>query len=490
MGIVLYNSKKIIPAPFISISKKYDRTESGDILSSSYVITVNGTIVAWKGSPNSSKEFHTGSGYPADENIDSDSRLASVLRKQEAIRELFSEDGHAFEIQSLDGSPAVKFYPIIQGIDFQEGVWHDRCDYSITMEADRLYPQDEDEEFTNIKSATDSWSIEIDESSQESFEHPLSYRLTHNVSAKGVKSYGPGSTSISAITNAKNFVESKLGIDYAQIMSSGIIDLPSYYQGYNHIRSENKDEYTGDFSVTETWILASGNALESFSINSSIGEDGINKVSINGNIRGLSTKSEKLGDPYTKTQLRYESAKNKYNAIKPFIYSRATAYSNINNLTLRPISTTEGINPYEGTISYTYEYDNRPALCISGSKSEVFNISDTGYGDIFASIPVIGRSNGPVLQNINTVTALQRSLSMEIVFGPSILDCSTLEGVKNTFLASPLNNPLTSGDIYTIINGVNPANQGFGQVYSSPPVVNWEPKTGRFSYNVSWTFER
>jgi hypothetical protein len=489
MGIVLYDNKKIIPAPFISISKKYDRTDSGDILSSSYVINVTGTLVAWKGSPNSLKNFHVLSGYPADEDIPHESRLGAVLRKQEAIRELFSEDGHPFEIQSLDGSPAIKFYPRIQSIDFQEGVWHDRCDYTIVLEADRLYPQDEDQEFGNIKSATDSWSIEVDESSPESLEHPLSYRITHNVSAKGMKSYGPGSNSTEAITNAKNFVLPRLGLDYAKVMSSGVNNLPSYYQGYNHIRSQNEDDMAGDFSVTETWILSSGNALETFSLNSSIGEDGIRKVSINGNIRGLSTKTVDLGSPYTISDLRFTAASGKYESIKPYIYSRAVNYTGA-NLTLRPVSTSEGINPYEGTISYTYEYDDRPALCISGSKSEVFSINDTGYGDIFASIPVIGRARGPVLQNINTVTALQRSFNMEVVFGPSILDCSTLESVRNTFLMSPINHPATSGDIYKIIQGVNPASQGFSQVYTSPPTINWEPKTGRFSYNVSWTFER
>lgn len=490
MGIVLYNSKKIIPAPFITISKKYDRSDSGDILGSSYIINLTGTLVAWKGSPNSSKVFHTTSGYPADEDIDSESRLGALLRKQEALRELFSEDGHAFEIQSLDGSPAVKFYPRIQSVDFQEGVWYDRCDYSISLEADRLYPQDEDQEYSNVKSASDSWSIEVDESSPESIEHPISYRITHAISAKGMKTYGPGSNSSDALINAKNFVLPRLGLDYAKVMSSGVNNLPSYYQGYNHIRTQNEDELSGDFSVTETWILSSGNALENFTINSSIGEDGIKKVGINGNIRGLSTKTVNLGSPYSSGDLRYTSAIEKYNNIKNYLYNRAVNYTGINDLTLRPVSVTEGFNPYEGSVSYTYEYDNRHALCISGSKSEVFNISDTGYGDVFASIPVIGRANGPVLQNINTVTSLQRNFSMEVVFGPSILDCSSLESVKNTFLMSPINNPSTSGDIYKIINGVSPSNQGFGQVYSSAPVVNWEPKTGRFSYNVSWTFER
>ena len=45
--------------------------------------------------------------------------LKAILRKQEAIRILFSEDGHNFEIQPWDGGPSSKCNPRIQSIEFE-----------------------------------------------------------------------------------------------------------------------------------------------------------------------------------------------------------------------------------------------------------------------------------------------------------------------------------------------------------------------------------
>ncbi len=487
--MIIYNNKKIIPAPLVSIDKTYDRTDDGTILGSTFNIVVTGKLVAWAGSPNSTGVFHTISGYPANEVIEYESRLQSILKKQAALRDLFSEDGLAFEIQSLDGSQATKFYPRILSISFAEGLWYNTCDYTIVMEADYLLPEREDSEYTNIKSASENWSIETDEGNPESIEHPSTFRLTHTVSAKGKKTFEAGNDFVSAITNAKTYVQSRLGIDSQFVASSGINNLPSYYQGYNHVRSESTDELSGDYNVTETWLLASGNALENFTISTTNSEEGIIRVNINGNITGLTTKGDPLAGPYSNGDQKYQNALNKFHTLSGIFYSRATNYSNVASLGIIPVSTNIGQNPSAGTINYSYDYDNKPNLCITGSKSEVFNITQNGYGDIFASIPVIGRNAGPVLQDIGTVTALNRALSMEIVFGPSIIDCSSLEQVKNTFLLDPLNNPLTSGELYTIIQGVNPGNQGFTQVYNSAPVVTWEPKTGRFSYNINWTYE-
>jgi len=487
--MIIYDNKKIIPAPFVSINKTYERAEDDTVLGTTYSITLIGKIVAWKGSPNSSGVFHTTSGYPVDEVVDHDSRLKAITSKQDALRKLFSTSGLAFEIQSLDGSQPIKFYPRIQSINFPEGTWYQTCDYTIVMEADYLLPENEDSEIGNIRSANEGWSIDTDEGNPESIDHPLTFRLTHNVNAKGKKTYAAASTFTSALNNAKAFVNSRLGFDSSIISSSGVNDLPSYYQGYNHVRSENSDELSGDYSVVESWILSSGNALENFTISTITDEGGIGKVNINGNITGLTSKVEPLSSPYSSSDQKITNAETKFNMVSGLIYSRAMNYSGISNLGISPINTNIGKNPSAGTINYSYDYDTRPALCIDGSKSESFNLTENGYGDIFASIPVIGRVAGPVLQDIGTYTALSRSLSMEIVFGPSIINCSSITQIQNTFLLHPLLNPATSGQIQNIIEGLNPYNQGYSQVYKSSPQISWEPKTGRFSYNINWTYE-
>src|ERR1051325_5785358 len=132
--MISYNSKRIIPAPFIQYSKVYDTSEDGRKIGSRFQITVTGKILADRGSPKSDGSFWNVSGYPPNETISSqDVVLGMLLRKQEALRTLFADEGKSFEVQSDDGSPALKFNPrIVRPIEFRQGdrtSWAYVCDY-------------------------------------------------------------------------------------------------------------------------------------------------------------------------------------------------------------------------------------------------------------------------------------------------------------------------------------------------------------------------
>src|SRR5688500_6895023 len=97
---VQYNSSKIIPAPFISIDKNYDRTADGHKVGSKFIINVKGSIVTCGGSPNSCGESYTGSGYPestfqtaCDTLSGLDERQKFLQNKMQALRYLFAKDG-------------------------------------------------------------------------------------------------------------------------------------------------------------------------------------------------------------------------------------------------------------------------------------------------------------------------------------------------------------------------------------------------------------
>ena len=85
MSVISYRNQKIIPAPFVNITKSYERDAQGKKIGATFTITLTSKIVAFMGSPNSSSVFHTGTGYPADEVISDNSRLAAVLRKIESV---------------------------------------------------------------------------------------------------------------------------------------------------------------------------------------------------------------------------------------------------------------------------------------------------------------------------------------------------------------------------------------------------------------------
>lgn len=490
MGRVIYDSKRLIPAPTVSISKQYNKTGAGRNIGTLFSISLQGTLLSWKGSPTSSGSFWTIGGYPGDETVTENSKLQSILTKQAAIRELFSNEGLQLEIQSDDGSAATKCNPRVISIDFPEGIWNQTCQYTINLEADRLYPQDEDLDSLGssyfINDASETWTLETDEATAESLDAPRSYRLTHSISAQGKRTYNSvGGLTLQPWQNARAFVISRLGLDTSFITSSGVNNLAGYYGGYNYIRNESVDVEGGSHSVTENWVITSGTAFESFEVSSNYNlGDGLTKVSINGNVTGLEQRDSNLN----LTTKKYDNALVKFSGLIPNMLSRAQLYSGT-SLNITPNSNSIGRNPLAGTISYSYEYDNRPSNAISGSLVESIVVTDVGNSEEFAAIPVLGRAAGPVLQPLGTSQAINRSLAINANFGPQTINMTNRASIQSSLLGNPRTWANTSGDILNIIAAVNPTNNGAYQTFKSQPQESWEPKTGSYSYSINWTYE-
>ena len=501
---VIYDGKRLIPGPLVSFSKSYQTTGDGTKIGSVFSISIRGTIVSFKGSPAEDGTFWTGGGYPPDsrseptydENVGADARLGAILRKQEAIRELFSVDGKQLEWQSADGSQPLKCNPRVLSIDFSEDIWYNTCEYTINLEADIMYvggnTLGEDSFPEYIQAADESWSFETDEGSPESVELNRTYRLTHNISAQGKRFFdNTGGLEKPAWQQARDWVSTKLGFDSVIALSSGVNNLPDYYGGFNHIRSESIDETAGNYSVTETWILSSGNALEDFSVNiTENNEDGVSRVSIQGTIRGLETKDSN----FNITSTKYDNANSKWTTVQDLLLNRAQSYSG-KTLNILPRNLSVGKNPAAGTINYNYDYDNTANNLITDAKSESITLNDSRDIDVFASVGVLGRAKGPVLQNIGSHRAAVRSLNIELVFGPEYAGSGTI--TERAITNSPLNKEPQKTQIEDIVNSVAPVAAGAKNniggsattSYISNYSENWDFKTGRFSLNKEWTYE-
>ena len=81
----------------------------------------------------------------------------------------------------------------------------------------------------------------------------------------------------------------------------------------------------------------------------------------------------------------------------------------------QPNSVTVGANKFAGTLSYQLQFDNRPTNIISEVVSENIEVNDTYPGDVFTTIPVIGRKTGPVLQYLGGRTEHRRDVSLSFV---------------------------------------------------------------------------
>lgn len=486
MARVLYNGKRIIPAPLVNISKSYQKSGNGEIIGKTYSLTLTGTLVAWMGSPSSSGIFYTGSDYPDNEAVADANRLGAIQRKQEALRDLFSDEGKSFEIQSSASDTAVRCNPRITEISFSEGIWYERCEYTINLETDELYGttgiSQEDTFSQYIADANESWSIDTNEDAAETYGIPKTYSVSHTVSAQGKRFYDETGTLVKdPWKQAQTYVLSKLGFDATMLASSGVNNIPSYYSGYNHVRNENLDEQGGSYSVTETWVLSSGNATESFNIQTADQlESAYKSVTINGEVRGYDERNVNMGI----TTSKYDNANSKFVTASGLAFIRAQQFSGL-TLNSTPLSQTIGRNPTQGLITYDFQYNTRPSNLITGARSEKISIVDNLGGEMFASVFVLGRTKGPVLQDLSTKSANTRNLNIELILSPETGTASQLINSKK-----PTNNPLYSGVINDIITAADPTNiAGVTTVFQDQTQENWDIINFSYSLSTSWTYE-
>ena len=473
----MYNAQMIIPGPLIDIQKRIRRSEAGQMLGQYFSIQAKGKLMAWKGSPTSSGSFWTGSYLPGpnDENIPSTSRLAAMRSKMQALDNLFCAKGLWFEIQPFDGSQAIKFQPRVADVHFPQGIWYETMDYTIDMEADTVYfggtEMCGDVNDTSIV-PEESWAIEAAD------QIGRTYRLTHTVSSQQKDLYdsvGHIPVGNNGWERAQTIVLPYLGIqDASNIIASGVLNL-NHWQAYNYFRAQHKDQSAGKFAVTETWLVYDSvdgtipPALDDFTIDSKVGEDGISHVNIQGTVTGLEIRDVVNG---ALSQTRWTSAVAYFNTyVYPNIFGRALSYT---GLVLNPtqLMSSIGRNPVQGTVAWSVEYSNRALPLITNAIHEDLQLSYEGATNVFASIPIPGRVWGPLLQDMGTIT--QQSVSINL---SAQMPAATILSPSVTIA-----NPNTDG----IILALAPVAL---QVFRQRDNTSWSPENGRYSRQVTFVYQ-
>jgi hypothetical protein len=476
---VLYDGNLIIPAILLTYSRNFNSLPNGEVIGQTYNVNFSSTILPNMGSPYGSGWFWTDlENLPPDDFVSQDGNFEAILNKQRALRRIFNSDnlGKKFEVIPASGQ-SMYFYPTDVEISFSDSTnWSTKCEYTVSMVTDRIYPDVDSSGVYKISSASETWSIEPQEQSL-GYNIPFTYRVSHNVSAVGQKSYFNSSGNI-PFQEAKSWVSTRTGLNNS--IMSGYNNL-SGLGAYNHILTENIDELGGSYSIAETWTFSSGNVIEDFSISSQAGLDGFTNVNVDGNITGLESRVLNVigNGVYSPSASGYKwnNASGYFENVKAQLHNRAQTFGGI-SLNPIPLSTTIGKNPRQGTISYSYQFNNRHSGYISGALSERISVDYNQKNTKIASIPVIGRPQGPVLQNLGTSDAREKFLSIDFVLGPSI---------SPNFTSSDYNFPihLISG----IVASLDPINNGATKSFMTQPRESWEPATGSASYTVSWIWE-
>jgi len=489
MAYCFYDGNLIRPVTTVDITKNYSKNASGNF-GKIFSITLNITLISYKGSPQSNGSFYTLSVDPPDENITEDAMFASLSRKEEAIRDLFTAEGKVLEFQPANGGLEVKCNPRVISINSVAGPKVNTLILTVTLEADKMEPDDSDTFEAFISDAQENWSLDSDES-PENPNLPRMYRMSHTISAVGQRHYlANGDLEQEAWQQARDYVLPRLGLDTTILSSSGVNNLPSYYGGFNHLRSENIDENGGSFSVTETWIITSGSYLEDFTINTQLGQDGMRHVTVDGNVNGLEQRDSNM----TLTGSKWDNAVTGFSTVESLAHTRAETYSSL-SLNSLPLSKTIGRNPVAGTVSYSYEYNDRPTNFITDVTSEQISLQNSYKADLFAEIAVLGRAAGPVLQSLNTKQAATRSLDISLVFNPDYMPSGLTMAQRlndyNPRLHSPqateINNIITAAK--PVGNALNNLDVSATDEYISNRTETWDAYSRSYNLSLQWTFE-
>lgn len=324
----------IRPTPFVATSTNLLKNGAGEAFGVTYTITLNGTILPDEGFPfavdhitgnrygffedsenetfaveklvGPYKSFDNKNSYlegskPPRQKIGDKNLAAAVFSKQKALRSLFAQDGQRLEITDVQtDEPYIVCYPRLVDINFTEGQYVTKAEYTITLEADTLLygpnpSVDDDQRHVDheatfvakslygaggtddktkidktekelidefnaafVSDFSEDWSIEVDESQGNVLDGriiPRSYRVTHNMSATGKTHYVPpnieeGETAprkLPAWVQARNFIHNKLKL----------VDKTSG-AGTNLSSGEEGTPYPNTLALSDKFHMASG----------------------------------------------------------------------------------------------------------------------------------------------------------------------------------------------------------------------------------------
>jgi hypothetical protein len=430
--------------------------------------------------------------------------MGQIMLKQEHLRQLFSTDGLLLEINPCNpvesGSIPWNCNPIVGDIQFGDGLWVSKADYTITLQAPYISgfngSSGEDDELFQLygaylESAQENWNVDYGDGLLYNTSGIINtFNVTHGVSAVGKRIFDTSTNSGNLLDNyepwmwARDYVNSKLISGFSQafediLFSSGTLNVSGlHYYGYNHTRSVATDVLGGSYSVTENWLAAPvGFAIEDFTVTYQTGiDDGLIQVGIEGSVVGLESRTF---DPEQIVISKYGYASSYFDTdVQPNLMTRIESILGSGLVNATPISINIGHNRMTGVITYNYSYDNRPPNCVSDSsvRLESITVTDDAATDVFSEILIPGRQNGPLLQPHNTYTSTTRALDIELLMMP-VSGCNVYT-FDDTY-------PTAAGSLETLISGVRPVAD---QVFLKQDRKSWSPKNGRFSRNIVWVY--
>ena len=329
---------------------------------------------------------------------------------------------------------------------------------------------------------------------------PSVFSLQRTLSAQGDTLAGTGceidgvGEYIEPWERAKNYVSANLGLNSSMTGLVGLMGLSGTpaLNVVNNFRNVSVNKTEGTVNATETWIAATGNYLgtEDFEVTVERAIDNpFTTVSVNGTIQGYTTIEYSGGVP-SGTGTKFGNALSMWSGVgsnvSGSILPRVVGVyhglppwkgnpSDQRFINIEPLSESIGYNPIGGTVTYSNSYNDRPPHCAPNALTETISFSFNEPNDVFASLTILGRSAGPLLQEIGTVGPRTRDISIDAVIAAST-------GCDIYSVADP---PTDYDALITAYEAR--LNAEYSQVFTNSFSKSWEPKVGHFTLSKSWT---
>jgi len=251
--------------------------------------------------------------------------------------------------------------------------------------------------------------------------------------------------------------------------------------------SYQRDELAKTFSLSRTF-REQGTPLyrEEFQISREQNiESAVTSVTVNGTVQGLSTE---IG---TNSIERFNAASGAFFlTIQPLIRDRALEIIPAGScITSSAINTSLGYNKLNGTITYSSRFDNRFITSNPNIRDEKIDVNYTLQADVIAIIPIPKKSDGPILQDQETKTGLQKTLRITYTMTPSgVIDCGTVNTVNQGLLemeALSESNILVNNTPLTNTRGERPVATN---VFRTGDQYSFNRQSLVFTRNVTWQY--
>lgn len=464
---------------FATVQKEYERNGPGIAMAEKQTITVKGSIAG-----SSLSDLITAGGSAADVSSGNSRQIAALVVQVNGATVLSVSNARlssAGSSEPPDDTAGVQYVDVILTFEAYNSAGGS---YILSSSSESLEVKKEEDRLFSVGNDITSSTLSF------------GYTVTHTISAQGIDGASDAYSQAQGWVNgrkkdsSKGIELTKDGLDSNLAASLNVDALMGTLPEYecNAARTVTADPAAGSFSMTSTFFRTGSKTTFDITINVEQSEDGGVVGTASGTIQGMSTAgiTSSTTDKFSNAKAAFTAVCGTFGAGSQIRSVIGTVFSLISppSVTLDDyaIGWSIGENKTNGSMNFNVTYRAYPTAVknlmnrLGDALSASITIShdnESGVSldnQVFASIPIIGRLAGPVLQDMGTTRERKKSVQVECVMKPASRSPGN-EAPRKACLA----------EAATYAPG--------GIVFRTNVSSNWDFAAGRASANIEWTYQ-